>query len=139
LSDELLSTMRDLFAECPIPGAELGFLHLGGALNEHDEDDGAVGNRNARYVMGALGMWEPDSPDADMFTHWVRDAGRKVRPYSTGRTYINFQTADEGDDRVRATYGDNFERLVAIKKKYDPTTCSVSTGTSVPSVLSPPG
>jgi FAD/FMN-containing dehydrogenase len=120
LSDELLSTMRDLFAECPIPGAELGFLHLGGALNEHDEDDGAVGNRNARYVMGALGMWEPDSPDADMFTHWVRDAGRKVRPYSTGRTYINFQTADEGDDRVRATYGDNFERLVAIKKKYDP-------------------
>jgi FAD/FMN-containing dehydrogenase len=120
LSDEMLSTTRDLFAECPIPGAELGLLHLGGALNEHDEADGAVGNRDARYVMGTLGMWEPDEPNGDMFTHWVRDAGTKLRPFTTGRTYINFQTADEGDDRIRETYGDNFNRLVAIKKKYDP-------------------
>jgi FAD/FMN-containing dehydrogenase len=120
LSDEMLSTTRDLFAECPIPGAELGLLHLGGALNEHDEADGAVGNRDARYVMGTLGMWEPDEPNGDMFTRWVRDAGTKLRPFTTGRTYINFHTADEGDDRIRETYGDNFNRLVAIKKKYDP-------------------
>jgi FAD/FMN-containing dehydrogenase len=43
----------------------------------------------------------------------------KLRPFTTGRTYINFHTADEGD-RIRETYGDNFNRLVAIKKKYDP-------------------
>src|SRR5262245_46021050 len=120
LSDELLSTTRDLFAECPIPGAELGFLHLGGALNEHGEDDGAVGNRDARYVMGTLGMWEPDEPQAEAFTEWVRHAWTEVRPFTTGRTYINFQTADEDDDRIRETYGDNFDRLLAIKKKYDP-------------------
>jgi FAD/FMN-containing dehydrogenase len=119
LSDDMLSTTRDLFAECPIPGAELGLLHLGGALNEHDEADGAVGNRDARYVMGTLGMWDPDEPNSDMFTQWVRDAGMKLRPFTTGRTYINFHTADEGD-RIRETYGDNFNRLVAIKKKYDP-------------------
>jgi FAD/FMN-containing dehydrogenase len=120
LSDEMLSTTRDLFAECPIPGAELGLLHLGGALNEYDETDGAVGNRDARYVLGTLGMWEPDEPNGDMFTHWVRDAGMKLRPFTTGRTYINFHTADEGDDRIRETYGDNFDHLVAIKEKYDP-------------------
>jgi FAD/FMN-containing dehydrogenase len=120
LSDGLLVTARDLFAECPIPGAELGFLHLAGALNERDEDDGAVGNRDARYAVGANGMWEPGEPDADRFRQWVRDAWHRLRPFSTGRTYINFQTAEEGEARVRATYGDNFGRLARIKRKYDP-------------------
>ncbi len=120
LSDDLLSVTRDLFADCPIPGGELGFLHLGGALNEHDEDDGAIGNRDARYMHGANGMWEPDEPNAEVFQQWIRDAWKRLRPFSTGRTYINFQTADEGDDRIRATYGANFERLVDVKTKYDP-------------------
>jgi hypothetical protein len=64
LSDGLLSALPDLFATCRIPGGELGVLHLGGALNEHDEDDGAVGNRDARYVFGVKGMWAPDEPNA---------------------------------------------------------------------------
>ena len=42
-------------------------------------------------------------------------------PFSTGGTYINFQTEDEGADRIQAAYGDNFERLVEVKEKYDPT------------------
>ncbi len=49
-----------------------------------------------------------------------RRLGARLRPFSTGRTYINFQTADEGEERIRATYGANFERLVEIKRKYDP-------------------
>ena len=65
-------------------------------------------------------MWEPDEPNAGAFRQWVRDAWQRLRPFSTGRTYINFQTADEDEERVRATYGANFEQLVAIKKKYDP-------------------
>jgi FAD/FMN-containing dehydrogenase len=120
LSDEFLSTVRDLFADCPIPDADIGFLHLSGALNEHDEDDGAVGNRDARYVIGVKGMWAPDQPEADTFRQWIRAAWQQVRPFSTGRTYINFQTTDEDEQRVRATYGTNFDRLAAIKHKYDP-------------------
>jgi FAD/FMN-containing dehydrogenase len=120
LTDDLLSTARDLFAECPIPDAELGFLHLGGALNEHDADDAAVGNRDACFALGVNGMWEPDEPNADTFGQWVRDAWQRVRPFSTGRTYVNFQTADEDEERVRATYGANFGRLAEIKKTYDP-------------------
>lgn len=120
LSDDLLSTVRELAAECPIPGADLGFLHIAGAVNERPEDDGAVGNRDARYVIGANGMWEPDEPDADEFRQWIRAGWERLRPFSTGRTYINFQTADEDDERVRASYGANFERLVGIKEKYDP-------------------
>jgi hypothetical protein len=120
LSDDLLSTTRRLFAECPIPGAELGFLHLAGALNGRAEDDGAVGNRDARYALGVNGMWEPDEPSADTFQEWIRDAWKRLRSFSTGRTYINFQTADEDMARVRATYGANLNRLAQIKKHYDP-------------------
>ena len=120
LEDGLLAGMRELFADCPIPEAELGVLHLSGALNERPADDGAVGNRDARYVLGVNGMWPPDEPGAGRFRQWVRDAGARLRPWSTGATYINFQTADEGDDRVRATYGPNYDRLVEVKRRYDP-------------------
>jgi FAD/FMN-containing dehydrogenase len=120
LGDELLATVRDLAAECPIPEAEIGFLHLGGALNEHEGDDGTVGNRDARFALGVNGMWEPEEPEADSFQRWVRDAWTRVRPFSTGATYINFQTADEDQERIRATYGANFDRLVQIKQRYDP-------------------
>jgi FAD/FMN-containing dehydrogenase len=120
LGDDLLATTRELAAECPIPEAEIGFLHLSGALNEHEGDDGAVGNRDARFAMGVNGMWEPDEPDADRFRHWIRDAWERVRPFSTGASYINFQTADEDQERIRAAYGANYHRLVQIKQHYDP-------------------
>ena len=120
LSDELLDLNKELFADCPIPGVELGFLHIGGAVNEYDEDDGAVGNRDARYMIGANAMWEPDEPEADSFRRWIRSAWQRLHPFSTGRNYINFQTADEDAERIRATYGANFDRLVEVKKKYDP-------------------
>jgi FAD/FMN-containing dehydrogenase len=120
LEDGLLAAMRELFADCPVPEAELGLLHLEGALNERPADDGAVGNRDAHYVLGVKGMWAPGEPAAGRFSQWVRDAGTRLRPWSTGATYINFQTADEGDDRVRATYGANYDRLVEVKRRYDP-------------------
>jgi FAD/FMN-containing dehydrogenase len=120
LSDELLGTVRDLAGTCPIPRAEVAFLHLGGALNERDDDDGAVGNRDARYACGAIGMWDAGDPLADDHRRWVREAWGRFRPFSTGGNYINFQTADEGEDRIRETYGANFDRLLEIKRAYDP-------------------
>ncbi|MGH8868039.1 MAG: FAD-binding oxidoreductase [Actinomycetes bacterium] len=120
MSDDLMAAMRDSFADCPVPDGEVGVLHLAGALNDHDDDDGAVGNRDARYVMGTNAMWAPDDPEGDAYRQWVRTADERVRPHTTGRTYINFQTADEGADRVRATYGANLDRLAEVKRRYDP-------------------
>jgi hypothetical protein len=120
LSDEFLMTMRELAARSPLPGGDIGLLHIGGALNEHDPDDGAVGNRDARYVFGANGMWQPGDPGAHGYRDWIRAAWAQIRPFSTGGNYINFQTADEDGERIRATYGVNFDRLVAVKRKYDP-------------------
>ena len=120
LSDDLLSTMRDLAAECPIPGAQLVTAHVDGALNEHDEEDAAVGNRDIRFIYGVSGKWEPDESNAEQFRQWVRDAWARIRPFSTGGNYVNFQTADDDEERLRATYGDNFDRLVEAKTTYDP-------------------
>ena len=120
LSDDLLSTMRDLAAECPIPGAQLVTAHVDGALNEHDDEDAAVGNRDIRFIYGVSGKWEPDEPNAEQFRHWVRDAWAQIRPFSTGGNYVNFQTADDDEERLRATYGGNFDRLVEAKTTYDP-------------------
>ena len=79
-----------------------------------------LGTETPVSFWASIGMWEPGEPDADAFRQWVHDAWARVRPFSTGRTYINFQTADETEDRVRATYGANFDRLVKVKEKYDP-------------------
>jgi len=120
LTDELLANQRGLAAACPIPAGQIGFLHIGGALNEHAADDGAVGNRDARYACGVIGAWSPGESRADQYRRWVRDAGESMRPFSTGGSYINFQTDDEAEARVRASYGANYDRLAALKRRYDP-------------------
>ncbi|HEU0337614.1 MAG TPA: FAD-binding oxidoreductase [Gaiellaceae bacterium] len=120
LGDGLLAALHEIASENELPEGELGVLHLGGALNERAEDDGAVGNREARYAVGVKAMWGNDAPDAERFPAWVRQGWERVRPFSTGRTYVNFQTEDEGDARVRETYGANYERLVRLKEAVDP-------------------
>ena len=120
LSDDFLSAMRDLSAECPIPEGDLAFLHLGGALNERDEDDGAVGNRDARFVWGVKGLWAPDEPNAAAFRQWIRDAWKRIRPLATGGNYVNFQLAEDDTARTAAAYGDNYQRLQTVKATYDP-------------------
>ncbi len=119
LAEELLPVLRDLAADCPIPDAQIGLLHLGGALNERAWDDGAVGNRDARFAIGVNGLWESDEPEADAFRRWVRAGWERVRPFATGGNYVNFQT-DDDDQTPADAYGKNFERLRRIKAKYDP-------------------
>jgi len=119
LSDEFLDTFRDSALAVTSPLSESIVIHLAGALNERADDDGAVGNRDARYMTAFAGQWPTDEPD-DEHVSWVREAWMSVRHLSTGGNYLNFQTADEDEGRVRATYGANFERLVEIKEKYDP-------------------
>jgi FAD/FMN-containing dehydrogenase len=121
LPEDLLPVLRDLAADCPMPDAQIGLLHLGGALNEREWDDGAVGNRDARYAVGVNGLWESAELDAhaDTFRKWIRAGWKRVRPYATGGNYINFQT-DDDDQEPADAYGKNYERLRRIKAEYDP-------------------
>ena len=75
--------------------------------------------------MGAHGMWEPGEPNAYEYQPLDSAPRGTITCRSRGRTYVNFQTEDEDDARVKATYGTNYERLaVAEEDKIHPATCS---------------
>jgi FAD/FMN-containing dehydrogenase len=120
LEREYLDVFRDAASKAPSPLSYSVIFHIGGALNERDDDDGAVGNRDARFITGFSGVWPMDDPRDDQHIAWVRDAWQAIRPFSTGGNYVNFQLAEDGLDRTAAAYGTNFERLRRIKAVYDP-------------------
>ena len=120
LSDGLIEAYEAQFVELKAPANQVTLFHLAGALNEHPEDDGAVGNREAAFACVSQAMWMPDSPAGDANREWVRNAWQAMKPFSTGGNYVNFQTADEPDDRTRDAYRSNFDRLQAAKARYDP-------------------
>lgn len=121
LGDGLIEAYHAQFAGLEAPANQMTLFHMAGALSEHDADDGAVGNRDAGFACVIQAMWTPDSPAADANREWVRRGWQAVKPFSTGGNYINFQTDDETHDRLAESYGDNLNRLRAVKSKYDPT------------------
>ena len=119
-SDELLAVWRDLAAACPIPETQMGLLHLGGALNEHDPDDGAVGNRDARFACGALGMWEPDEPGAATFPRGCATRGSasgRSRPAATTSTSRPPTRTTSASARPTAPTS---TASLEVKQQYDP-------------------
>jgi hypothetical protein len=94
-------------------------FHIGGALNDHESDDGAVGNRDARFISGFSGVWPPDEHPEEHIA-WVRNAWESIRPFSTGGNYVNFQLAEDDTTRTADAYGKNYERLMRVKAEYDP-------------------
>jgi FAD/FMN-containing dehydrogenase len=119
LADGFLEAFREGAYRQTTPISQSVIFHLGGALNDRAADDGAVGNRDARYIAGFSGTWPPDAP-AEPHIRWVRESWETIRPYSTGGNYVNFQQGDDDEVRLEAAYGDNYRRLRAVKGKYDP-------------------
>lgn len=120
LSSDLLAKIVEHAGRMPSPHSAVILFPVDGAVQRLAEDHSAVGNRNARVVLNITGSWERPEEDA-VNVEWARAAWRDLRRFSTGGTYINFQTEDEGDDRVRNAYGANYDRLIEIKTKWDPT------------------
>jgi FAD/FMN-containing dehydrogenase len=78
----------------------------------------AFPHRDARFLFTILPSWAQPG-DADAQRAWMTNFARAIEPLSTGGVYVNF-LGDEGPERVRAAYGANYPRLVALKQKYDP-------------------
>lgn len=119
LTDALLDAYHAQFEGMQAPANQMVLFHVAGALNEHPEDDGAVGNREAAFACVVQSMGAPDVPPEGNRA-WVRSAWEAVRPFSTGGNYINFQTEDEPDSRTAESYRANFDRLRTAKRRYDP-------------------
>ena len=101
------------------PYSAVILFQIGGALNQLREEHSPVGNRDAHYVLNIAGSWEREDDDRANI-EWAREAWNDMKRFSTGGTYINFLTEDEGPERVRAALGRGLIRLADVKAKWDP-------------------
>ncbi len=95
-------------------------MHLypvNGAASKVSKKDTAWNYRSSTWAMVIVGV--DSSPSNKEIVSWATKYWEAMHPFSAGGAYVNFMM-EEGEDRVKATYGDNYERLVAVKKKYDP-------------------
>ncbi len=106
-------------AKIPSPHSAVALFQIAGAVNGPAADHSAVGNRDARFVLNLAGSWERGEEDSANIA-WARDAWNDLKSFSTGGTYINFLTADEGPERTAAALGKGFARLAKIKAQWDP-------------------
>jgi FAD/FMN-containing dehydrogenase len=119
LSSEFLDAFRSSALQVTSPLSQSVIFHVAGALNDRADDDGAVGNRDAQYLGGFNATWPPGAP-ADPHVAWARTSWERIRPFSTGGNYVNFQLADDDPARTAAAYGSNYQRLRQVKADYDP-------------------
>jgi len=99
----------------------LSIMHLypiDGQVSRIPKDATAFSYRDVKWSMVIAGV-APDPADNENITRWTKDYWNALHPYSAGGAYVNFMM-DEGSERVRATYRGNYDRLAAIKAKYDP-------------------
>lgn len=120
IDEELFAVVMEHGRRIASPHSAVLLFPLDGALNERAADHSAVGNRDARMVFNLAASWERPEDDRVHIT-WARDGWSDLRRFSSGGTYVNFLTEEEGDDRVHSAYGANYERLVDIKTQWDPT------------------
>jgi hypothetical protein len=106
-------------AKIPSPHSAVILFQLEGALNQLEEDHSPVGNRDARFVLNLAGSWEHEEND-EVNIEWARDAWTDMKPFSTGGTYINFLTKDEGPERIESALSNGLQRLAEVKAKWDP-------------------
>ncbi len=118
LSDEAIEAHLKHGADLPTPQSTMHLYPIDGAVHDISPGDSAWRYRDTTWSMVIVGV-DPDPAKAGRLKSWVRDYWKALHPYSAGGAYVNFMM-DEADDRVRATYGDNYDRLVAVKTKYDP-------------------
>ncbi|HEX5138648.1 MAG TPA: FAD-binding oxidoreductase [Planctomycetota bacterium] len=106
-------------ARIPSPHSAVILFQLGDALGRLPADHSAVGNRDARYVLNIAGSWESAADDG-LNIEWARAAWGDMKSFSTGGTYLNFLTEEEGRDRTEAALGKSLRRLGEVKAKWDP-------------------
>lgn len=119
LPDELGAVLARSAGQMSSPLTTILLFRLGGAIRRAAPDAPAPGLRAAEYILNIQGQWIEPQEDARHLA-WMQEAWEQARPFGTGDVYGNFVSAGEGEARARAAYGRNFERLAALKRRYDP-------------------
>ena len=121
MSDEAIETLVDYAAGITSPFSVIIIEPKGRAISQVGEDETAIGGRDAAHTLYLFSMWENPSED-DAHISWTRGLMEAMDPYITPGISLNF-TSDQGQEKVKDFFGRNgkYERLVALKEKYDPT------------------
>lgn len=118
LSDKAIEQHMKFGGNIPNMFSTMHLYPVNGAAARPGKKDTPWNYRDAIWAAVIVGV-DPDPANANMITKWCKDYHDAVHPYSAGGAYVNFMM-DEGQERIKATYGDNYDRLAAIKAKYDP-------------------
>jgi FAD/FMN-containing dehydrogenase len=118
LTDAALDVTIASAARLPGPECEIFVAQLGGAMGRVKPSATAFVGRDARYIMNVHGRWS-DADDDDRVRDWARQVFQAAAPHATGSGYVNFLTDDEAE-RVATSYGANYARLQAVKRRFDP-------------------
>jgi FAD/FMN-containing dehydrogenase len=122
ISDEAIATLVERFATAPSPLSMLYFQQLGKAANRVGATETAFSHRDALCEWGCDAVWLDPAQDAANI-RWAREVADAMRPFTTGSDYVNHigLETEEGTDRIKAAFGANYDRLVVLKNRYDPT------------------
>ena len=118
LSDDAIAQHVRHGAQMPTMHSSMHLYPINGAAHRVGNHDTAWSYRDAIWSEVIVGV-DPDPANRDVITAWARAYYDALHPYGAGGAYVNFMM-EEGDERIRATYRGNYERLAAIKAKYDP-------------------
>ncbi|MCB1213751.1 MAG: FAD-binding oxidoreductase [Chlamydiia bacterium] len=117
LSDALIEGLVARAAELPSDESEIFIAQLGGKINRIAADATAYPHRDVEFVMNVHTRWR-EPKDDERCMRWARQLSSETEPFSTGGVYVNF--ISEGEERVKGAYGENYNRLLEIKRRYDP-------------------
>ena len=119
LSDDAIAQHARFGAALPSMHSTMHIYPINGAASRVGKNDTAWNYRDATWAQVMVGV-DPDPANNEKIISWTKSYYDALHPYSAGGAYVNFLMGDEGEDRVKKTYGDNYERLIAVKNKYDP-------------------
>lgn len=117
LPDEAISEHLK-YAEVPTTRSTMHLYPINGKVQDSTVDETAWNYRDVNWSMVIAGV-STDPAEKEKITKWARDYWEATHPYSAGASYVNFMM-EEGDERIKATYGKNYKRLQKVKAKYDP-------------------
>ena len=118
LGPEARAEHKNFGATIPTPLSQMHMYPLSGAASRPGLTDTPWAYRDAKYAGVFVGV-DPDPANAEKITNWAKSYQEALHPYSSGGAYTNFMM-DEGQERVKDSYRQNYDRLVEIKSKYDP-------------------
>jgi FAD/FMN-containing dehydrogenase len=118
LPDDAIDALVERFSTITSPLSALLLEQFGGAVSRVSPDETAFAQRDALFNLAVITRWA-DPSTAATHIEWARQSTDAMRPFASGGTYVNYLGV-EGPDRVRAAYGTKYDKLVQVKRKYDP-------------------